>query len=225
MKKTNWTALQRCIGYQFQRPALLIQAFTHRSHSAQHNERLEFLGDALLETIISTYLYQKHPKAAEGELTRLRAALVKGSQLAKIAKSLDFGAYLQLGGGEMKSGGARREGVLADVVEALIAAVYLDSDFSCCERFTLQLFREAFVNLPSVEVLKDPKTRLQEYLQGRNLPLPVYTLLEQTGPDHARVFTIQAQTHNHQAQASASSHKKAEQAAAEILLSYYLEIP
>ena len=223
MRKTDWAALERKIGYRFTRPALLKQALTHRSHSAQHNERQEFLGDALLETIISNYLYHKHPKAPEGDLTRMRAALVKGSKLASIAKSLHFGDYLQLGSGELKSGGTRREGILADAVEALIAAVYLDSDFSRCESFTLALFSEALASLPDIDALKDPKTRLQEYLQGHNFPLPIYRPISESGPDHARIFTIEAQTHDRHTTASASSLKKAEQAAAEILLSHYLD--
>lgn len=223
MRKTNWAALERIIGYQFERPALLTQAFTHRSHSANHNERLEFLGDALLETIISQALYQRHPQAPEGDLTRLRAALVKGSNLARIAKELQFGSYLQLGSGEMKSGGARRESILADTFEALIAAIFLDSDFYRCQSVTLNLFAAAFAALPNVEALKDPKTHLQEYLQARNQALPIYRLTQQSGPEHARLFTIEAQTQDYQTHATASSLKKAEQAAAEKLLSYYLD--
>lgn len=220
-KKTDWTRLEHAIGYHFNDRRLLIQALTHRSRGASHNERLEFLGDALLETIISAALYHRRPSAAEGDLTRLRAAVVKGTNLADIAQQLNLGSYLQLGDGERKSGGHRRDTILADAVEAIIAAVYLDSDFSQCEQFTLTLFADSLAALPSVEQLKDAKTRLQEYLQGHGLPLPAYTLVQETGPDHARQFTIKAASQEKTAQATASSRKKAEQAAAEKLLAQY----
>lgn len=222
-KKTDWARLEHAIGYHFSSRHLLTQALTHRSHSAQHNERLEFLGDALLETIISAALYQRHPQAPEGDLTRLRAAVVKGSNLADIAQQLNLGGYLQLGDGERKSGGHRRDTILADAVEAIIAAVYLDSDFGQCEQFTLTLFADSLAALPSAENLKDPKTRLQEYLQGRGMALPTYTLIQEIGPEHARQFTIEVDSEGKTAQATASSRKKAEQAAAEKLLMQYLD--
>lgn len=220
-KKTDWSRVEHAIGYHFTQRHLLMQALTHRSHSASHNERLEFLGDALLETIISAALYQRHPHAPEGDLTRLRAAVVKGSNLADIAQQLNLGSYLQLGDGERKSGGHRRDTILADAVEAIIAAVYLDSDFGQCEQFTLTLFADSLAALPSAEKLKDPKTRLQEYLQGRGIPLPIYTLVQEIGPEHARQFTIKVESQEKTAQATASSRKKAEQAAAEKLLVQY----
>lgn len=216
-----WNKLSRSIGHDFACMDLLQQALTHRSHSAEHNERFEFLGDALLETIISAALYQQFPNAPEGDLTRLRAAIVKGSNLVTIAEKLTLGEYLQLGAGERKSGGKRRESILADAVEAIIAAIYLDSDFSTCEKVTLKLFADNLAGLPDPELLKDPKTRLQEWLQGRGLPLPAYELICEYGPEHAREFTMAAVSENHRATASASSRKKAEQAAAEKLLTLY----
>lgn len=217
----HWQTLEKAIGYRFKQQHLLIQALTHRSHGPTHNERLEYLGDALLETIISAALYKRYPRAPEGDLTRLRAAVVKGTNLAAIAKRLNLGEHLQLGAGERKSGGHRRETILANTVEAIIAAVYLDSDFNQCETFTLTLFHDSIHALPEVSQLKDPKTQLQEYLQGRGLPLPNYRLDEETGPEHARKFTITAESENKTATATASSRKKAEQAAAAHLLKQY----
>lgn len=219
--KINWQLLEHALGYSFQNPELLQRALTHRSFSADHNERFEYLGDALLETVISVALYRRYPESPEGDLTRLRAAIVKSSSLAVIAKQLDLGRYLRLGSGELKSGGKRRESILADAVEAIIAAVYLDSDFYRCEQITLALFAPAIAALPDVEALKDPKTRLQEYLQSRDLPLPVYELVEEKGPEHAKIFTILAKSERFCTTATASSRKKAEQAAAELLFSCY----
>lgn len=220
-KNTDWARLEHTIGYHFANRALLTQALTHRSHSAKHNERLEYLGDALLETIISAALYHRRPTAPEGDLTRLRAAVVKGTNLAEIAKNLNLGDFLQLGDGERKSGGHRRDTILADAVEAIIAAVYLDSDFAQCEQFTLTLFADSLAALPSAENLKDAKTRLQEYLQGRSLPLPTYSLIKEEGPEHARQFTIRVESEQKSAVATAGSRKKAEQAAAFSLLAQY----
>ena len=157
----NRDRLQRELGYQFSNPALLEQALTHRSHSAQHNERFEFLGDALLETVISAYLYRNRPRTPEGDLTRLRASIVNREQLAIIARELDLGREMRLGQGEMKSGGHHRDSILADAVEALIAAVYLDSDFTTCEQTTLMLFAPALDALPDAQSLtKKPSERI-----------------------------------------------------------------
>lgn len=217
----NRDRLQRELGYQFSNPALLEQALTHRSHSAQHNERFEFLGDALLETVISAYLYRNRPRTPEGDLTRLRASIVNREQLAIIARELDLGREMRLGQGEMKSGGHRRDSILADAVEALIAAVYLDSDFTTCEQTTLMLFAPALDALPDAQSLKDAKSRLQEYLQGRGLPLPSYEIVSESGPEHARVFEIEAKSGEFVVNARGSSRKKAEQDAACALLECY----
>lgn len=219
--KVQWEQLEKSLRYQFKQRDLLKQALTHRSHGPVHNERLEFLGDALLETIISVKLYNEHPDLPEGDLTRMRAAIVKGTSLLIVAKSLDFSNYIQLGEGELKSGGKRRDSILADAVEATLAAIYLDSDFATCERMTLQLFADIMHNLPDAEALKDPKTQLQEYLQSMSQPLPTYTLMAKSGPEHARKFTVSVHSLDFEAQATATSRKKAEQAAAKALLNLY----
>lgn len=217
----NYRSLEKILGYQFHNVELLQHALTHRSHNANHNERLEFLGDALLETIISVRLYHDRPELPEGDLTRLRAAVVKGTQLAALAQKCGIGKYLRLGPGELKSGGARRDSILANVIEAIIAAVYLDSDFATCEAFTLALFAEALENLPDPQQLKDAKTQLQEYLQGMGLPLPHYEIAAEHGPEHAREFEIQLQSEKYFVSARGSSRKKAEQQAAEAMLNLY----
>ncbi|UJF24814.1 ribonuclease III [Suttonella sp. R2A3] len=221
-KASDWQRLESQLPHTFENAALLKQALTHRSHSAEHNERFEFLGDALLETIISAELFVRLPYEPEGNLTRVRASIVNRNQLAKLAKSLNIGAYLLLGSGEMKSGGARRESTLADAIEAIIAAVYLDSDFATCRGFTLALFAEVLEHLPSAESLKDAKTRLQEYLQGRGLPLPSYEVTDERGPEHAREFEVSVSSEQFTLSARGSSRKKAEQQAAENLLNHYL---
>lgn len=179
------------IGHRFARPELLQQALTHRSAGAPHNERLEFLGDALVNLIVAEALYAHWPRADEGALTRARAELVRESALAPIARTLDLGAQLTLGPGEMKSGGHRRDSILADAFEALVAAIYLDSDFPTCRAVVLPWFEQAIAALPPPhKVGKDAKTRLQEWLQARQKPLPVYALVAETGEDHAKSFHV-----------------------------------
>lgn len=221
MSAAPWQALAKRLPYQFKHAELLKQALTHRSHSAEHNERLEFLGDALLETIISAALYRLKPDAPEGDLTRIRASVVNRNQLAALAKSLNVGDALLLGPGERKSGGKRRDSTLADAVEAIIAAVYLDSDFAECTRFTLAIFASILEALPDAEDLKDAKTRLQEYLQGRGLPLPDYVVSAERGPEHAREFDVTVRSEHYTITASGGSRKKAEQQAAAMLLQRY----
>ena len=214
--------LEKALGLRFNNIALLEQALTHRSFSANNNERLEFLGDALLESWTSCKLFMIYPQANEGDLTRLRAAIVKESSLVLVANSLNLGDYLRLGLGELKTGGARRKSILADAVEAVLAAVYLD----CGPELSYQLFERLFEQLiadnTNPEALKDPKTRLQEYLQANNLALPQYQLEDETGPDHAKEFTVRVISGQWQAQARASSRKKAEMIAAEKMLDIYL---
>lgn len=224
--KAYWYNLGANWGHQFQEVAYLQQALTHRSFGAVNYERLEFLGDALLEAIISSYLYRHRPNVPEGDLTRLRAKIVNGENLAKIANHLGLGQYIRLGAGERKSGGHRRASILADCVEALIGAVYLDSDFITCERYVLKLFAEDLQELPdkALEKLKDPKTQLQEWLQERNLPLPVYTIISETGPPHDRTFEVIGQSEDYQARATATTRKSAEQQVAEALLKHYLDL-
>ena len=211
----NPDGLQRRLGYRFRNPELLHAALTHRSMAgAPNNERLEFLGDALLNGIVAEALYHRCPQASEGDLSRLRATLVRGDTLARIARELDLGEQLRLGSGELKSGGFRRASILADALEALVAAVYLDSDFASCRSLVLHLFESRLDALPPVEQLKDPKTRLQEYLQARQRSLPVYTLRTVTGEAHARRFTIECSLEEVTTVAEGSSRRKAEQEAA-----------
>lgn len=221
MNTSKHHAIEKRLGYHFKQPRLLAQALTHRSFNADHNERLEFLGDALLDTIIAAWLYEHKQQAEEGDLTRLRASIVKGTQLAVIARQLQLGDYIRLGSGELKSGGARRDSTLANALEAIIAAVYLDSDYPTCEQFTLNIFTPHLDTLPSAQALKDAKTRLQELLQGKGYATPDYLVIAETGPEHARQFHIQANTEHHSVKAVGSSRKKAEQQAAEALLTYY----
>ncbi len=177
--------------YRFSRQDLLTQALTHRSAGAPHNERLEFLGDALVNLLIAEALYQHWPQADEGALTRARAELVRESALAPIARELDLGARLTLGPGEMKSGGHRRDSILADALEALVGAIYLDAGFETCRSVVLPWFEPAMAALPPPhKVGKDAKTRLQEWLQGKQKPLPVYALLSESGEEHAKTFLV-----------------------------------
>jgi ribonuclease-3 len=178
-------------GHAFADPALLAQALTHRSAGSPNNERLEFLGDALVNQFVAEALYRHWPKADEGALTRARAELVRESALAAIARTLDMGAKLVLGPGEMKTGGHRRDSILADAVEAVVAAIYLDAGFERCRAVVLPWFDAMIAALPPPnKVGKDAKTRLQEWLQGRQRPLPVYALLHEGGEDHARIFRV-----------------------------------
>jgi ribonuclease-3 len=206
------------LGYMFQQPDLLDEALTHRSASARNNERLEFLGDALLNLVIAEYLFEHYPKASEGELSRLRASLVKGETLAELARSLKLGDWLNLGPGELKSGGFRRESILSDTMEAIFGAVYLDGGLVACRDLIVRLYRDWLVRLASASELKDPKTRLQEYLQARQQALPVYTVLEVRGEPHEQYFTVECAVADTRAVAAGSSRRKAEQEAARQML-------
>ena len=179
MKKLAHSArrLSQRIHYDFDDITLLETALTHSSTRQAHNERLEFLGDAVLEVIISSALFKQHPEASEGPLTRLRANLVCERSLVDIAVDLKLGDYLHLGQGEKKSGGARRDSILADAVEALIGAIYLDSDLVCCEKYVLAWFADKLANSKiDTPGLKDPKSTLQEYAQSRGQTLPIYRI-------------------------------------------------
>ncbi|MGE5866706.1 MAG: ribonuclease III [Rhizobacter sp.] len=209
------------IGHPFRDPGLLAQALTHRSAGAPHNERLEFLGDSLVNLIIAEALYQRWPQVDEGALTRARAELVRESGLAPIARDLDLGSRLTLGPGEMKSGGHRRDSILADALEALVAAIYLDAGFEACRAVVLPWFEPAMAALPPPhKVGKDAKTRLQEWLQGRQKPLPVYALLSESGEEHAKTFQVSctlAEPHV-VTEGQGGSRRAAEQTAAEAAL-------
>jgi ribonuclease-3 len=208
-------------GHLFADGSLLSQALSHRSAGSPHNERLEFLGDALLNLIIAEQLYARWPKADEGAMTRARAELVRESALAGVARSLELGARLTLGPGEMKTGGHRRDSILADALEAVIAALYLDGGFDTCRRVVLPWFEPLLAILPPLhQVGKDAKTRLQEWVQARQRPLPTYALLEESGDDHDKRFrigcTLAEPTMN--TEGSGTSRRAAEQAAAEAAL-------
>lgn len=182
--------LQRRIGYQFKSQERLLLALTHRSFGHQNNERLEFLGDSIVNMVIAEHLFRRFPKAREGQLSRLRARMVKGVTLAEIGREFDLGQYLQLGSGELKSGGFRRDSILADAVESIIGAMYLDSDFITCQVQVLRWFDLRLQNLDLQDTQKDPKTRLQEYLQSRQFPLPLYDVLSVDGEAHSQTFHI-----------------------------------
>ena len=178
-------------GHAFADADLLAQALRHRSAGGPHNERLEFLGDALLNLIVAEQLFQRWPRADEGAMTRARAELVRESTLAGIARELGLGARLTLGPGEMKSGGHRRDSILADALEAVIAAIYLDAGFAAACGAVLPWFEPLIAALPPLhQVGKDPKTRLQEWLQARQRPLPTYALVEESGEEHDKRFLV-----------------------------------
>jgi ribonuclease-3 len=179
------------IGHPFRDQGLLAQALTHRSAGAPHNERLEFLGDSIVNMLVAQALYQRWPKADEGALTRARASLVCEGALATIARTLKLGERLTMGPGEMKSGGHRRDSILADALEAVVAAIYLDAGFEACRAVVLPWFEASLQALPATgKPEKDPKTRLQEWLQARQKGLPVYELVSETGDDHAKLFRV-----------------------------------
>ncbi len=207
-------------GHAFADPGLLQQALTHRSAGSPHNERLEFLGDAVLGTIVAEALYARWPSADEGALTRARAELVRESALAELARRLDVGAQLVLGPGEMKSGGHRRDSILSDALEAVIGAIYLDAGFEACRRAVLPWFEAAVEAVPASKVGKDAKTRLQEWLQARQRPLPQYELLSEAGEEHARTFLVRVRLVEPplSAEGEGASRRAAEQQAAEAVL-------
>ena len=178
------------LGVGFSDPRLFELALTHRSHGAANNERLEYLGDAVLSFAVAELLFRRFPAASEGELSRYRASLVSGDSLAAIAADLGLGEHLRLGEGELKSGGQRRATILADALEAVFGALYLDQGLDVARAVAERLFGEAVARLPEAAALKDPKTRLQELLQGRGLPRPAYTVLEVSGEPHAQHFRV-----------------------------------
>jgi ribonuclease-3 len=214
------------LNYRFRDPALAQLALTHRSVGKPNNERLEFLGDALLGAIVAEMLYEAHPKASEGELSRLRAQLVNGQALAVVARELALGDGPKPGPGELKSGGFRRDSILADAFEAMVAAVYLDGGFDACREVVRGLFDERIAALRRSS--KDAKTRLQEWLQAAGLPLPQYELVASHGEDHAKTFDVSctiSEPMTFTAQAHGGNRRAAEQDAAELVLHRLLEQP
>jgi ribonuclease-3 len=184
-------SLVKHIDYPFSNPALLKQALTHRSFSGINNERLEFLGDGALNFIIAHQLYQRFPRLAEGDLSRLRAALVKESTLSEIALSLNIGDALKLGEGELKSAGWRRPSILADALEAIVGAVYVDGGYHAAEALVLKLFEEKLAIIDPKIIDKDAKSQLQEYLQGKKIELPDYKVVSIEGEAHAQTFKME----------------------------------
>lgn len=210
-------ALCKQLQITFNESDLLLQALTHRSADPKNNERLEYLGDAILSFIIAEELFNRFPQAKEGKLSRLRASLVKGETLAELARELKLGDVLILGPGELKSGGFRRESILADAVEAILGALYLDGGLEPVKSLIIRLYQERLDNIDVTETVKDPKTRLQELLQSRKQPLPLYSVKEVKTDKKQPVFEASCQVTllDKVVVAQGSSHRKAEKKAAE----------
>lgn len=217
---SNAKQLQDRLQYQFSDPQLLTLALSHRSCGSNNNERLEFLGDAVLGMAISSFLFKRFPEAREGDLSRIRSQIVRAESLAEIARNLDLGPELLLGPGEMKSGGHRRDSILGDTVEALIGAVFLDQGLEAVEACIQNWFSDSLSTLTLDTQVKDAKTALQEWLQARGKPLPEYLVVKTEGEDHSRLFTMSCTIDavEETAQATASSRRKAEQLVAEKLV-------
>jgi len=214
------TRLQQLIGHSFGDAGLLRQALTHRSCGQPNNERLEFLGDGLLNFVIGEAVYRQRARSAEGELSRLRVRLVREETLAEVARRLSLGDAVRLGPGELRSGGFRRDSILADALEAVLGAVYLDGGFEAARKVCERIFAPELAQLPDIEAPKDAKTRLQETLQARGRSLPEYRLVEESGPAHQRNFRVHCVLPDIAAPAEgqAASRRLAEQIAAENML-------
>jgi len=216
----NFSRLEQQLGYSFTQPKLLLLALTHRSFSHQNNERMEFLGDSILGFLIAEALFSRFPDAREGQLSRLRAKLVKGQTLAAIARRFSLGDWLQLGSGELKSGGFRRESILADTLEAVLGAIYLDGGIVAARRRALAWFADELASLTLEAPNKDAKTRLQEFLQSRGCELPQYQVLQVQGEPHQRHFVVEcsAALLKEKTQGQGGSRRIAEQLAARAAL-------
>jgi len=216
MDKERQASLGRIIHYTFQDESLMMMALTHRSFNAQHNERLEFLGDSILSFLIAQELYKRFPKIDEGDLSRLRAQLVKESSLSSIATSMGLGDFIQLGEGELKSAGWRRPSILADTLEAMIGAIYLDAGIEPAHQFVLRFFEKQLNEIDPKIIQKDAKTLLQELLQSQKSDLPIYTVVSIEGEAHSQSFTIECiiKKSNIKTQGIGQSRRIAEQEAA-----------
>lgn len=222
MKKLE--KFQAVIHCKFNDDLLLTQALTHRSvHKTNNNERLEFLGDSVLSIVISEFIYNELKTANEGELSRIRSSLVKEEALARVARDIDLGQYINLGAGELKSGGFRRDSILSDALEAIIGAVYLDQGYEKAKKLILFLYQEYLITLPSPTSLKDPKTRLQEFLQAKKIALPTYTVIDSSGKAHNQVFSVSCSISELKMSSigTGTSRKKAEQMAASELFDQF----
>ena len=216
MDKERQASLSRIIHYTFQDASLMMMALTHRSFNAQHNERLEFLGDSILSFLVAQELYQRFPKIDEGDLSRLRAQLVKESSLSSIAILMGLGDFIQLGEGELKSAGWRRPSILADTLEAMIGAIYLDAGIEPAHQFVLRFFEKQMNEIDPKLIQKDAKTLLQELLQSQKSDLPIYTVVSIEGEAHSQTFTIECtiKKSNIKTQGIGHSRRIAEQEAA-----------
>ena len=219
--------IERRLGHRFGNPELARQALTHRSFGTPHNERLEFLGDSMLNCAVATLLYERFPQLPEGDLSRLRAALVNQASLSEAAARLGLGDRLRLGEGELKSGGFRRPSILADSLEALLGAVFLDAGFDAMRDAVMRLFAEKLERAANAPVDKDPKTALQEHLQGRGLALPRYAVQKTEGEAHDQTFTVECRVDDLgvAATGTGASRRAAEQAAAEGVLAQLEKTP
>ena len=212
----RYARLSQRLGYQFSKVELLQQALTHRSAAKQHNERLEFLGDAVLGMVVAQALFKRFPTVPEGKLTRMRSTLVKGDTLAELGREADVGELLKLGPGELKSGGHRRSSIIADAMEAILGAIYLEAGLDTTAEVILRLWQSRIDKLDPNEHPKDAKTRLQEFLQSRKLPLPVYEVVDISGKDHDQTFVVHCQIESlgKPMKGTGTSRRKAEQQAA-----------
>lgn len=212
--------LHQTLDYRFRDTGLFEQALTHRSATGESNERLEFLGDAVLDTVVSEVVFRAFPNAPEGDLSRLRSSLVKDTALTRLAVELGLGDWLILGSGERKTGGHRRASILADALEALFGAVYLDAGFEASRTLIEKAFGERFYDLPDPKELRDPKTRLQEWLQARQHDLPEYRLVDVSGQAHEQKFEVECSIAGIEptTRGSGSSRRRAEQKSARAML-------
>ena len=218
--KNKLVALQKQINYSFKNIDLLIHALTHRSANKIHNERLEYLGDSILSYVIAEALFERFPKVDEGDLSQMRSSLVCGETLAKMGQNFNIGDSMILGPGELKSGGHRRESIISDAVEAIIGAIYLDSDIQTIKQLILAWYQTRLVQIQPGIKQKDSKTRLQEYLQGQRQNRPVYLIVEVIGDDHEQEFVVQCKLENDDNQylGRGVNRRKAEQAAAQMAI-------
>ena len=226
MDKERQASLGRIIHYTFHDPSLMIMALTHRSSSSQHNERLEFLGDSVLSFLIANELYKRFPRIDEGDLSRLRAQLVKESSLSHIALSIGLGDFIRLGEGELKSAGWRRPSILADTFESIIGAIYLDGGIESAQQFVLRFFDMQLNEIDPTLIQKDAKTLLQELLQSKKSDLPIYTVVSIEGEAHSQTFTIECliKKSNIKTQGVGNSRRIAEQEAASKAYQLMLEL-
>jgi len=212
--------LSKKLNYVFQEPKFLKTALTHRSKSGEHNERLEFLGDAVVNFVIAEILYQQFPKATEGELSRWRAVLVNRDALATVAKKFDLGKFIFLGPGELRSGGHQRQSILSCAMEAVIGAIYLDGGFAAARSCIVEWYTDLLKSLSSATSHKDPKTLLQEFLQSQRLPLPIYTVEDIEGEAHQQLFTVSCRVEGvpTKTYGKGTSRRRGEQDAAQAML-------